>query len=210
CFGRMTQTAAAGEALLSNFPLFLKNVVYPYPGKFRELDRWFVPASVPLRDWGRLDLAGKSLPFLVQSLAICDNVGLAFFAHGLLEHARRSRIAVACTGPSSDLLRTAGRLEAFPLWLAQRELAAFDHVFDIGELPEWGTVETAPLDLETTLLRRFGLEAPPVEAVRRPASRPRRICVFPLATAPIPSFPPGLTPAICPGVRDLCAAAILL
>lgn len=150
--------------------------------------------SLPVTRWQR-DYGRQRVLFVLPSDALGDCVGVVLFLRAFRQRFPAAQVTVANTGAASDLFTAEAGLRVLPLLLPSNELDAHYPVIDLGEVDGWDSVTTQPVDVESVLLQRFGLE-PAAVPLRRPAGPAACVALLPLASSPLRTLPPALTAAL--------------
>jgi ADP-heptose:LPS heptosyltransferase len=207
----MTQSGAAGMHLTTS-DLFLREMIAKHPEQFRVLDTEVRLPCVPVGAWDRLDLAGKRLLFLLPSQALGGNVATILAIAALQEHRKPAGIGVACSKSTTDLYKLLRGVAIHPYWIGAAEAERYDFIVDLGHIEARRDIEIWPVDMESEILRAFGVPPAarfPAEARAMRGGRPR-IGVFPLGSSPLRSFPPAVTIALARALKGEGAVTLFL
>jgi hypothetical protein len=207
----LAQSGAAGTHLTSS-DLFLREMIAKHPEQFRVLDPAARLSCVPAADWASLDVAGRRVLFLLPSQALGSNVATILALAALEEQRRPAAIGVACTRSTTDLYRLLRGIAIHPYWISAAEAETYDHVVDLGHIEARRDVEIWPVDMESEILRAFGLAAAarfPAEPAPLREGRPR-IGIFPLASSPLRTLPPEVTLTLARALQSEGSVTIFL
>lgn len=158
--------------------------------------------TLPAERWAR-DYGRQKVMFVLPSEALGDCVGVVLFLRAFRRRFPEAGVTIANTGGASDLFGREPGVRVLPLVVSEKELDGHFPIIDLGEVDGWDTVTTQPVDVETTLLLRFGLE--PVEVPPRPLSAGRpAVAILPMASSPLRTLPPQVAAA---AATTLCEKA---
>lgn len=147
--------------------------------------------------WGR-DYARQRVLFILPSDALGDCVGVVLFLRAFRRRYPHAAITVANTGAATDIFAAEAGVRVLPLLISTNELERHHPVIDLGEVDGWDSVTTQPVDVETVLLRLFGLDPEP--GLLRPIGAQPRIAILPMASSPLRTLPPSVTIALAHGL----------
>lgn len=151
---------------------------------------------VPRDGWHELDLANKSVLFLIPDDALGDCVGMTLFLRALKLRFAGVGIGVLNSGSASDIFALIPDIEIFQLFMSSKQFARFDHVIDLSEMEGWKDIATMPVNPEQALCEAFGIDPCPL-AERKPAAKAgMQIGIVPMASSPLRTLPPKLVQAI--------------
>jgi ADP-heptose:LPS heptosyltransferase len=147
---------------------------------------------VPRDAWQNLNLAGKSVLFLIPDDALGDCVGMVLFMRALKVRFPTIQIGVLNSASASDIFALIPDIAIFQLFISSQQLAGFDHVIDLSEMEGWKDIATMPVNPEEALCEAFDIapiDLPPRALVQKPAMN---IGIVPMASSPLRTLPHSL------------------
>ncbi len=192
---------------------FIRQVIAANPRVFRVHDQAARLSCLDAAVWSRTDFRKKRILFLLPSQALGNNVCIWFFLQAFLERHSPRKLAVCCTESSTDIFLLEPAFKTSALWIGQKALGAFDYVIDLGHLESRRDIDLWPIDMEADLLEAFGLtpsarfdgRARVITAAARP-----NINIYPVASSPLRSLPPGTVTALATALSDTAQVSLCL
>lgn len=163
-----------------------------------------LPAARWQRDYGR-----QRVLFVLPSDALGDCVGVVLFLRAFRRRFPEAAITVANTGAATDIFGAEAGVRVLPLVISGLELERHHPVIDLGEVEGWDAVTTQPVDVETRLLQRFGLDPVDIQPSER-RDGPRRFAILPMASSPLRTLPPATAAALAGALGDEGGVTLLL
>lgn len=163
--------------------------------------------TLPPQSWRR-DYGRQRVLFILPSDALGDCVGVALFLRAFRNSFPEAQVTVANTGAATDIFGREPGLRVLPLVLSDKEVERHHPIIDLGDIDGWDAVTTQPVDVESVLLDRFGLE--PADIPLRPLPARPRIAIAPMASSPLRTLPPALIATLAGRLAGIGPVTIML
>ncbi len=192
---------------------FANQAVAANPQQFRITDRHASLRCLPRESWGNRGFRGRKVLFLLPMEALGENVATLMFLHAFAEAHGPARLGVFCGGSATDIYLTSDLVTVYPLWISHRDLKGWDVLIDLNQLETRRDIETWPVDMESSLLRAFGLDpSARYPDGARPLADGKRLNIglLPLASSPLRTLPPSATLTLIEALADFGAVTLCL